>query len=176
MFAKTNFSTIIPPSNPPFMRYPPSHSSLAHLNIPRRGIVSYNKLKEQEKSVTVGASGIVKSGVFAAEDLEEDSVILEYQGVSVSTATANQNRALYERNHWSDYYQLEMSGTEVVIDATLEGNQARYANHCCSPNAVFRKEPLSVRVSELCSFARYLTSAPARKLLSTTAWTHSVSP
>lgn len=135
----------MPPHNPPFVKYHIGHSSLANMDVPRRGVVAYNKLKSQEKSVFVAKSAIVGRGLFAGEDIAQEDIILEYQGVRVTAAVARHNRKTYERNGWTSTYQMAVGETGVVVDATLEGNDARFANHHCDNNAYYSEEPLGVR-------------------------------
>lgn len=54
------------------------------------------------------------------------------------TADESKKRLLlYKGREIEDEYMLEVSGEEVVLDATVCSNSARYANHSCDANSQY---------------------------------------
>ena len=58
--------------------------------------------------------------------------IMEYRGEIISI-NESYRRVSSEYKNRHDYYFLHYYGAEVV-DAGLQGNEARYINHSCDPN------------------------------------------
>ncbi|TNN82463.1 Histone-lysine N-methyltransferase 2D [Liparis tanakae] len=78
----------------------------------------YRRLKtEWKNNVYLARSRIQGLGLYAAKDLEKHTMVIEYIGT---------NRGIY----------MFRINNEQVIDATLTGGPARYANHSCAPNCV----------------------------------------
>lgn len=64
-------------------------------------------------------------GLFAAEDIQKDQLIIEYTGERISDDEANRRGGQY----------LFIVTPELVIDGKGHENKARYINHACKPNA-----------------------------------------
>jgi SET domain-containing protein len=64
-------------------------------------------------------------GLFAAEDIKKDQLIIEYTGERISDEEANQRGGRY----------LFAVTDDLVIDGTGRENISRYINHACKPNA-----------------------------------------
>lgn len=70
-------------------------------------------------------------GLFAAEDIEEGTLVVEYTGEVIDkTEMEERDRQRGKQQHW---YTMAM-GKGRYIDATDYGNEARFANHSCEPN------------------------------------------
>jgi SET domain-containing protein len=71
-------------------------------------------------------------GVFAARRIRKGTTIIEYLGDRVSHAQAD---ARYEDKDPNDNHTFLFTvDAKTVIDAGVNGNEARYINHGCDPN------------------------------------------
>jgi uncharacterized protein len=71
-------------------------------------------------------------GVFAARRIRKGTRIIEYRGERVSHAEADRR---YERKDANDAHTfLFIVDSRTVIDAGVDGNEARFVNHACEPN------------------------------------------
>jgi len=71
-------------------------------------------------------------GVFAARRIRKGTTIIEYLGDRVSHAQAD---ARYEGKDPNDNHTFLFTvDAKTVIDAGVNGNEARYINHGCDPN------------------------------------------
>lgn len=64
-------------------------------------------------------------GLFAAEDIKKEQLIIEYTGERISEDEANRR---------GGKYLFEVTD-DLVIDGKGRENIARYINHSCAPNA-----------------------------------------
>jgi SET domain-containing protein len=81
---------------------------------------------------TVRRSRIHGSGVHAARQIPKGTRIVEYLGDRISHAQAD---ARYEAKGQDDGHTfLFVVSSKVVIDAGVDGNEARFINHSCDPN------------------------------------------
>ncbi len=64
-------------------------------------------------------------GLFAAEDIKKEQLIIEYTGDRITQDEANQRGGRY----------LFSVTKDLVIDGKGRENTARYINHACKPNA-----------------------------------------
>jgi hypothetical protein len=72
------------------------------------------------------------TGVFAARSIKKGERIIEYLGERVSHAEADRR---YEDKEESDSHTfLFIVDRRTVIDAGVDGNDARFINHSCDPN------------------------------------------
>jgi len=78
-----------------------------------------------------GESQIDRWGLFAAEPIPANRVVMQYTGEWINVEQA-EYRALRQRN-----YLFEWSETEI-IDGMVGGSGAQFANHSCAPNLRFR--------------------------------------
>jgi len=82
--------------------------------------------------IEVRRSRIHGSGVYAARRIRKGTRIVEYLGERISHATAD---ARYEEKGQDDGHTfLFIVDRRVVIDAGVDGNEARFINHSCDPN------------------------------------------
>jgi uncharacterized protein len=71
-------------------------------------------------------------GVFAARRIRKGTTVIEYLGERVSHAQAD---ARYEDKDPNDNHTFLFTvDAKTVIDAGVNGNEARYINHGCEPN------------------------------------------
>ncbi len=71
-------------------------------------------------------------GVFAARRIRKGTRILEYVGERVSHVEADRR---YEHKEPGDAHTfLFIVDVHTVIDAGVDGNEARFVNHACDPN------------------------------------------
>ena len=71
-------------------------------------------------------------GVFAVRRIRKRTIVVEYLGERVSHAQAD---ARYEDKDPNDNHTFLFTvDAKTVIDAGVNGNEARYINHCCDPN------------------------------------------
>ena len=71
-------------------------------------------------------------GVFAARRIRKGAVIIEYLGDRVSHAQADER--YQDKNPDDNHTFLFTVDARTVIDAGVDGNEARYINHACHPN------------------------------------------
>jgi len=80
----------------------------------------------------VRRSKIHGSGVYAAREIPKGTRIVEYLGDRITHKEAD---ARYESKGQDDGHTfLFVASNRVVIDAGVNGNDARFINHCCDPN------------------------------------------
>jgi SET domain-containing protein len=71
-------------------------------------------------------------GVFAARRIRKGTTVLEYLGDRISHAEADSR---YEDKDPKDNHTFLFTvDSKTVIDAGVNGNEARYVNHGCDPN------------------------------------------
>ena len=76
-------------------------------------------------------SAISGWGVYAAQTIEEDTRIVEYQGELVSQAEGWRREQRYLPRHRIWIFNIN---DRWARDAAVGGNVARYVNHACRPN------------------------------------------
>ena len=80
----------------------------------------------------VRRSRIHGSGVYAARPIPKGTRIVEYLGDRITHAEADSR---YEAKGQDDGHTfLFVVNSRVVIDAGVDGNEARFINHSCDPN------------------------------------------
>ena len=84
------------------------------------------------RGLSLRRSGIHGKGVFARIPIPAGTRIIEYRGERITTAEAD---ARYpddpENPHHTFLFAID---DDVVIDAAVNGNEARFINHSCDPN------------------------------------------
>ena len=83
------------------------------------------------RSIIVRRSPIHGNGVFAATDLPAGKSLVEYRGKLLTHAVADD---LYSDNVGTGHTFLFILNDHYVIDASVDGNSARWINHSCAPN------------------------------------------
>lgn len=82
--------------------------------------------------IAVQRSSVHGSGVFAARPIRAGTRIIEYTGERVTHAQADSR---YEDKDDQDNHTfLFIVDRKTVIDAGVDGNDARFINHSCDPN------------------------------------------
>ncbi len=71
-------------------------------------------------------------GAFALQPIPQATRIIEYSGERVTHAEADRRYDEDAMEHPHTY--LFTLDNKTVIDATVQGNEARYINHSCEPN------------------------------------------
>ena len=82
--------------------------------------------------IEVRASPLHGLGVFAAQRIRKGTRIIEYLGERVSHAEAD--RRYEEKDAGDSHTFLFIVDSRTVIDAGVDGNDARFVNHACAPN------------------------------------------
>ena len=92
------------------------------------------KARAQTRGVLfeVRASALHGNGVFALRRIRKGTRITEYLGERISHAEADRR---YESKDADDNHTfLFIVDARTVIDAGVDGNEARFINHACEPN------------------------------------------
>lgn len=88
--------------------------------------------REERRLVEVRGSKVHGLGVFATRRIPKGSRIIEYVGEQVSHDEADRR---YEDKDENDSHTfLFIVDEQTVIDAGVDGNDARFINHSCEPN------------------------------------------
>lgn len=85
------------------------------------------ELYNAQVEVLVGR-GIEDRDMFATDAVEAGEMIIEYGGTRVTTTQADVREAAYHENGWKQENMVSVYGVDNIIDDTLQGNRARYAN------------------------------------------------
>ncbi|HWZ65007.1 MAG TPA: SET domain-containing protein-lysine N-methyltransferase [Steroidobacteraceae bacterium] len=82
--------------------------------------------------IEVRASRLHGLGVFALRPIPSGTRVIEYLGERISHEEADRR---YEHKDAADSHTfLFIADAETVIDAGVDGNEARFVNHACEPN------------------------------------------
>lgn len=84
-----------------------------------------------------GISKIHGIGMFAGKDIQEGTRIIEYVGELIGKKVADKREKFYKENGILSVYLFKIFD-DLIVDATLKGNPARFINHSCNPNAMAR--------------------------------------
>jgi uncharacterized protein len=82
--------------------------------------------------IKVRRSRVHGQGVFALQRIRKGTRIIEYVGDRISHARANRRYDDHDEN--DNHTFLFAVDRNVVIDATVDGNDSRFINHSCDPN------------------------------------------
>lgn len=82
--------------------------------------------------IKVRRSKVHGQGVFALKRIRKGTRIIEYVGDRISHARANRRYDDHDEN--DNHTFLFAVDRNVVIDATVDGNDSRFINHSCAPN------------------------------------------
>src|SRR6185437_14087326 len=82
--------------------------------------------------IEVRGSNVHGRGVFATRRIEKGERIIEYLGDRVSHEEADRRYESKEENDSHTF--LFIVDSKTVIDAGVNGNDARFFNHSCNPN------------------------------------------
>ncbi|KAI9309360.1 hypothetical protein BJ944DRAFT_254096 [Cunninghamella echinulata] len=90
-------------------------------------------LKKKQKKLKFGRSAIHDWGLFAMEPIYQNEFVIEYLGEVIRQQVANHREREYEENGIGSSYLFRVDD-DIIVDATIKGNLARFVNHCCTPN------------------------------------------
>jgi uncharacterized protein len=79
----------------------------------------------------VRASPIQGMGAFATEPIHAGTRIIEYAGERLTPAEAEARYPDDDGRHHTFLFAID---DDVVVDASVNGNEARFLNHSCAPN------------------------------------------
>jgi uncharacterized protein len=82
--------------------------------------------------IKVRRSKVHGRGVFAARAIPKGTRIIEYTGERVTHKEAD--RRYDDKDPYDNHTFLFIVDKHIVIDAGVDGNEARYINHSCNPN------------------------------------------
>ena len=85
-----------------------------------------------KQTVGVYHSQIHGRGLYSIRDIEAGEMVIEYAGEVIRSILTDKREQYYE-SKGIGCYMFQISDSEVV-DATLNGNAARFINHSCDPN------------------------------------------
>ncbi|XP_033960540.1 histone-lysine N-methyltransferase 2C isoform X2 [Pseudochaenichthys georgianus] len=109
---------------------PPSKTAVMH---PRSSQYRWMK-SEWRANVYLARSRIQGLGLFAARDIEKQTMVIEYNGTVLRNEVAVSKEKIYKsQNRTVFMFRID---SEHVVDATRTGGLARYVNHSCAPNCV----------------------------------------
>jgi uncharacterized protein len=86
----------------------------------------------KKKKYIVEDSTVHGRGVFAAKDIKKGKKIIEYKGEIISWAEANIRYVELNGHSHTMFFGID---DETVIDGDDNGNEAKFINHSCKPNA-----------------------------------------
>ena len=89
-------------------------------------------LRKGLPAVEVRDSPLHGLGVFATRRIKKGTRVLEYLGERVSHFEAD--RRYDDKNENDNHTFLFIVDERTVIDAGVDGNDARFVNHACEPN------------------------------------------
>lgn len=82
-------------------------------------------------NVSVKESPVHGRGLFAGQLIDAGVRIIEYVGDVVTLSEERERRRQYKAQKIKGNYFMELVEGESSIDATINGNDSRYANHSC---------------------------------------------
>jgi uncharacterized protein len=89
-------------------------------------------IASRKRRVSVRRSPIQGRGMFALRPIRKGARVIEYVGERISHREADRRHT--SEDGWSPHTMLFTVDGKTVIDATDEGNSARWINHSCRPN------------------------------------------
>ena len=92
-----------------------------------------DSLSGREQSLRFGKSLIHGWGVFTDVQICSGDMIIEYRGILIGNAVADRREKEYEKAKIGSDYMFRID-SEIVCDATHNGNLARFINASCTPN------------------------------------------
>lgn len=118
----------------------PENAVIYDLELPRRGSINnlpmamrFRQLKLTSKySVGVYRSNIHGRGLFCLRDIEAGEMVIEYAGEVIRSILCDKREKEYNQKGIGCYmFRID---DNLVVDATMKGNAARFINHSCDPN------------------------------------------
>jgi len=94
-------------------------------------LLKFNQLKFRKKNLCFRRSTIHDWGLFAAEPIAADEMVIEYVGQTIRPYLADVREQKYEKQGIGSSYLFRID-LENIIDATKCGNLSRFINHSCN--------------------------------------------
>jgi len=88
--------------------------------------------KNAREAVGVYASGIHGRGLFCKREIACGEMVIEYAGEEIRAILTDYREKYYD-NKGIGCYMFRIDD-DLVVDATVKGNAARFINHSCDPN------------------------------------------
>jgi len=88
--------------------------------------------KNAREAVGVYASGIHGRGLFCKREIACGEMVIEYAGEEIRAILTDYREKYYD-NKGIGCYMFRIDD-DLVVDATMKGNAARFINHSCDPN------------------------------------------
>lgn len=109
-----------------------NESNLFIQMIPESYDEAYAKLmsKSFSERFEVKTSTIHGWGLFSKDDIEKDSMVIEYVGELIRNRVADEREKKYSERGLGSCYMFRLNAN-YVVDATMKGNIGRFINHCC---------------------------------------------
>ena len=85
--------------------------------------------KNAREAVGVYASGIHGRGLFCKREISAGEMVIEYAGEQIRSILTDYREKYYDQKGIGCY--MFKVDDDVVIDATMRGNAARFINHSC---------------------------------------------
>ncbi|XP_049844919.1 uncharacterized protein LOC126297780 isoform X2 [Schistocerca gregaria] len=105
-------------------------------NLPMAMRFRHLKGTNPNKAVGVYQSHIHGRGLFCLRDIESGEMVIEYAGEVIRSTLTDKREKLYESKGIGCYmFRID---DQLVVDATMRGNAARFINHSCDPNCYSR--------------------------------------
>jgi len=105
------------------------------------------KLVHKRPMIEVRHSPIHGYGVFALRRIRKGTTVVEYLGERISHKEADGRYA--EKGSQDNHTFLFTVDAKTVIDAGVNGNEARYINHACDPNCQSVREARRIFVESI---------------------------
>lgn len=94
-------------------------------------LLKFNQLKFRKKNLRFRRSTIHDWGLFAAEPIAADEMVIEYVGQTIRPYLADVREQKYEKQGIGSSYLFRIDLVNI-IDATKCGNLSRFINHSCN--------------------------------------------
>lgn len=88
-------------------------------------------MTQMKKLYIVKKSPIHGRGVFAKTDIKKGDRIIEYLGEKITWKEANRRYQDIDGHSHTVFFSLD---DKYVLDGAVNGNEAKFINHSCSPN------------------------------------------
>ncbi|MGC2519966.1 MAG: SET domain-containing protein-lysine N-methyltransferase [Burkholderiales bacterium] len=102
--------------------------------------------RKTHRRITVRNSNIHGKGVFATTFIPRGTRIIEYKGTRISEDAADEKYGGNESPHTF----LFLLDNRMVIDASHDGNSARWINHSCAANCETNEENGRMFIDAIC--------------------------
>jgi len=121
------------------------------VGVPRKKFMKKTPARKRGPLFEVRHSPIHGYGVFAARRIRKGTTIIEYLGERISHDEADTR---YEDKDPKDNHTFLFTvDSKTVIDAGVNGNEARYVNHGCDPNCQSTTEKKRIFIEALRTIA-----------------------